>query len=544
VDVIVGYLRGVIPNTLSEIDMARFASAWHSAVILAVTVVFVPFAAFAQRGPQATVETGTVEGAYEDGLQTFTGIPYAEPPIGDLRWRAPRPPLAWKGVRAALEFGPACVQAPSKDISINDMSEDCLTLNVWSPPRRTQSRFPVMVWIHGGAFNTGSARLPVYDGSRLARGGVVLVTINYRLGYLGFFGHPLLTEEAQQENAPTANFGLLDQIAALQWVKRNIEAFGGDPSNVTIFGESAGGVSILALMTSPAARGLFQKAIVQSGGGRWVAPTLITASGSWRPAYEYGEKAARAFGIKPENVLHDLRAKSWQEIRSTLSAFPELASQSPFIDGQTLTDQIEPVFARGAQAQVPLIVGANSYEGVLLRGAFKVSTDTVFHAVSQELDELSDLYPPQLIMTNGLLADHIWGDANFVEPARMIARTSSQSGAPVYHYSFDFQPPLLRLFIGGTPHGLDVLYTFGSFDQVMRFPLSRLMHPRNFEVSRAMRAYWTNFAKTGNPNGRGLLEWPRYSGINEQTLVFGNDGLSVEQDYLKERLDLLKGTVW
>jgi len=492
---------------------------------------------------QAVVETGRLEGDLEDRLRIFEGIPYAAPPVGELRWRAPKPPLPWIGIRQAKQFGPACPQAPSNDVPAEDMSEDCLTLNIWSPAKRSEDRLPVMVWLHGGGFAKGSARMPVYNGANLANKGVVVVTLNYRLGYFGFFGHPLLTEEAKAENAPTANFGLLDQVAALQWVQRNIQTFGGDPSNVTLFGESAGGISALALMTAPAARGLFQKAIIQSGGGRWVAPTLTSPAGKFFAAHEIGERVARAFGLREDGALRGLRSKSWQDIRATLGAIPELSDHTPFLDGQLLTDQMEPVFSRGDQARIPIIVGANSYEGVLLRKTFHVPADEVLHAVAPQLDDLSDLYPPQLLMTPDFLADHIWGDANFVEPARMIARAASRAGQPVYHYGFDFQPPLLRL-IGGTPHGLEVAYAFGNIHRVVPFPLAQLMHPHNYEVSRRMVSYWTNFAKTGDPNGGGVPEWSRFAEGNEETLVFGNQGMSVERDYLKERLDLFRGVVW
>jgi para-nitrobenzyl esterase len=491
----------------------------------------------------AVVETGRLDGDIEDGLRIFEGIPYAAPPVAEARWRAPKPPLPWPGIRQAKEFGPACPQAPSNDVRAEDMSEDCLTLNIWSPAKRAEDRLPVMVWLHGGAFNKGSARMPVYNGANLAKKGVVVVTLNYRLGFLGFFGHPLLTEEAKAENAPTANFGLLDQVAALQWVRRNIQAFGGDPSNVTLFGESAGGISTLALMTAPMARGLFHKAIIQSGGGRWVAPTLTSPAGKLLAGHEIGERAARAFGLRQEDALSGLRGKNWQDIRDRLSAIPELSDHAPFLDGQLLIEQMELAFSRGDQVRIPIIVGANSYEGVLLRGTFHVSADEVLHAVAPQLDDLSDLYPPQLLMTPDLLADHIWGDANFVEPARMIARAASRAGEPVYHYGFDFQPPLLRL-LGGTPHGLEVAYAFGNIRRVVPFPLAQLMHPQNYEVSRRMVIYWTNFAKSGDPNGGGLPEWPRLLEADEETLVFGNQGMSVERDYLKERLDLFRGVTW
>jgi para-nitrobenzyl esterase len=522
----------------------RFAFCFALAVFL-MPLLLLPGArrCVAEVRSHAMVETGELDGDIEDGLRVFEGIPYAAPPVGDLRWRAPKAPLPWTGIRQAKGFGPACPQAPSKDVPAGDMSEDCLTLNIWSPARRSAERLPVMVWLHGGGFSKGSARMPIYDGANLGMKGVVVVTLNYRLGFLGFFGHPLLTEEAKAENAPTANFGLLDQVAALQWVQRNIQAFGGDPTNVTLFGESAGGISTLALMTAPSARGLFHKAIVQSGGGRWVAPTLTSPAGKFLAAHEIGEKAAKAFGFKDDEALRGLRSKSWQTIEHMLDAIPELSDHTPFLDGQLLTDQMEPVFSRGDQARIPMIAGANSYEGVLLRGTFHVTADEVLHAVAPQLDDLSDLYRPQLLMTPDFLADHIWGDANFVEPARMIARAASRAGQTVYHYGFDFQPPLLRL-IGGTPHGLEVAYAFGNIHRVVPFPLAQLMHPHNYEVSRRMVVYWTNFAKTGNPNGGGVAEWPRFAEGNEETLVFGNEGMSVERDYLKERLDLFRGVVW
>ena len=509
-----------------------------AAVLILLTAAAAPNVTFAQSGLRVPTDAGEVEGLWLDRLRVFKGIPYAAPPVGDLRWRAPQAAARWTGVRQAYDFGPACPQASSKAIALADMSEDCLTLNVWSPARRAGARLPVMVWIHGGAFETGSASMPIYDGSSLASKGIVMVTLNYRLGFFGFFGHPQLTEEAKAESVPTANYGLLDQIAALVWVKRNIEAFGGDPANVTLFGESAGGVSVLALMTAPAARGLFQKAIVQSGGGRWVAPTLTARSGKFLAAHEIGEKAARAFRLPPDSPIADLRKKSWEDIQETLR-LPEIADHTPFLDGQLLTDQMETVFSRGGQAPVPMIVGSNSYEGVLLRKAFHVSSNEVMRAAGPQLDALSVLYPPQLFMTPDFLADHIWGDANFVEPARMIARNVSRAGQPVYHFGFDFQPPLLRL-LGGSPHGLEVAYALGNLKRIVPFPLNVLMHRHNYEVSRLMMIYWTNFARTGDPNSRGELAWPRFNAADEETLVFGNEGLFVERDYLKERLDLFK----
>ena len=518
-----------------------FARAATAAALTLLFFAYTPIAC-ADNPYRAATASGEVEALLDDGVRVFKGIPYAAPPVGELRWRAPQPAPAWTGVRRAYEFGRACPQGPSKDIPLADMSEDCLTLNVWSPSRRPGTRLPVMVWLHGGAFENGSAAMPIYDGSNLATRGVVIVTLNYRLGVLGFFGHPQLDAEAKAEGVPTANYGLLDQIAALQWVKANIEAFGGDPSNVTLFGESAGGISVLALLTAPSARGLFHKAIVQSGGGRWIAPSLEASSGKFLAAHQIGEKAAHAFGLAPESAIAGLRGKSWHEILEKLRS-AGVEDHTPFLDGQLLTAQMEQVFSDGGEAPVPLILGANSYEGVLLRKALHVTEGDVRRAAGSQLDELSSMYPPQLLMTDGFLADHIWGDAHFVEPARMVARAAAHTGQPIYHYSFDFQPPLLRL-LGGSPHGLEVAYALGTLRRVVPFPLNMLMHRHNLEVSRLMMLYWTNFAKNGDPNGGDTLKWPRFTEGDQETLVFGNDGLSIERDYLKERLDLFQAIVW
>lgn len=377
--------------------------------------------------------------------------------------------------------------------------------------------------------------MPVYDGAALAQQGVIVVTINYRLGFFGFFGHPQLTEEARNEGRPTANYGLLDQIMALKWVKRNIKAFGGDPGNVTIFGESAGGISVLALMTAHPARGLFHKAIVQSGGGRWVAPSLTTRHGRYAAAHDFGMLAADEFGLGTEDAVGALRDKSWREILFRLGMISELSNHTPFLDGQLLSQQMAPAFADGDIAPVPLIVGSNSYEGMLLRTALHVSTDDVFQKAEPVFNELSELYPDDPSMTRQFLADRIWGDATFVEPARMIAQSASHNGQPVYHYNFDFQPPPLR-FLSGSPHGLEVIYTFGNISTV----LTRLAHSDNNKVSDLLVRYWTNFAKTGDPNGGEVPRWSRYSKSDAKTLVIGNDGVTLKRDYLKKRLDLIR----
>ncbi len=514
------------------------------AVILALAILALrPDAAWAQGAPRASIDGGVLEGTTEDGIQVFRGIPYAAAPVGDLRWRAPKPHPGWKGSRAATDFGFACPQAESRTLSDSDMDEDCLTLNIWSPARSKSERLPVMVWIHGGGFRQGSSRLPVYDGRHLAKDGVVVVTFNYRLGLFGFFGHPDLTREAKAERSPTANFALMDQIAAMQWVKRHIGEFGGDAGNVTIFGESAGGISVLALVTSPAARGLFHKAIAQSGGGRWPMPSLDQDSKFANSAYARAKSLIDAIGAGGPDPLPALRSRAWRDLRDVQASLPDLKNVSPFIDGQLLPELFVPVFERGGQAQVPFILGSTSFEGVPLRRVFEVPAADVLAAAGDDLARLASLYPAGNTRTDELLADAIWGDAFFVEPARKIAREASRGGQPVYHYVFDYRPPVLQRFLDGTPHGLDVLYVFGSFDSLLPPALLRLMKPENYAVSRTMRSYWTAFAKTGSPDGGRTLPWPSFNTTSNETMVFGLDGVRVERDYLKERLDLVAGRI-
>jgi len=512
------------------------------AFILAIAIVALrQDAASAQSAPQASIDGGVLEGTIEDGIQVFRGIPYAAAPVGDLRWRAPQPHPGWKGSRAATDFGFACPQAESRALSDSDMDEDCLTLNIWTPARAKSEGLPVMVWIHGGGFRQGSSRLPVYDGRHLAKDGVVVVTFNYRVGLFGFFGHPDLTREAKAERSATGNFGLMDQIAALQWVKRHIGEFGGDAGNVTIFGESAGAISVIALMTSPAARGLFHKAIVQSGGGRWPMSSLDQNSNFANSAYARAKSLINALGISGPAPLPALRSRSWRELRDAQTGVPELTKVSLFLDGQIIPELFVPVFECGGQAQVPVLVGSTSFEGVPLRRELEVPTAYVLAAAGNDLARLASLYPEGYTRTDKLLADAIWGDAFFVEPARKIAREASRGRQPVYHYVFDYRPPFVQRFLEGTPHGLDVLYVFGSFDSLLPPALLRLMKPENYAVSRTMRSYWTSFAKTGNPNGGRTLRWPGFNTTTNETMLFGLDGLRVERDYLKERLDLVAG---
>jgi para-nitrobenzyl esterase len=283
---------------------------------------------------------------------------------------------------------------------------------------------------------------------------------------------------------------------------------------------------------------LFHKAIAQSGGGRWDASSLDQNGRSAKSAYSRAGVAMDVLGVKGPDAVSDLRRMDWRDIVLSTANSEILNSSSPFIDGQVLTEQLPSTFERGTQAQVPFMVGSTTYEGIPLRRAFKVSTAEVLAWAGQDLEKLAALYPERGTRTDELFADYIWGDANFVEPARKIARDAAAGPSPVYYYVFDYLPPFARLLLEGTPHGLDVLYTFGSFDSILRPGLLRVINPENYAVSETMRTYWTNFAKTGNPNG-GSTPWPRFDKTTNESMVFGIDGARAERDYLKERLDII-----
>src|SRR6478672_3743919 len=309
--------------------------------------------------PRALVDQGVLVGRVGEGVSSFKGVPYARPPVGTLRWRAPQPAEGWDGERDAGEVGAICIQPPANgDTGVGPlpMSEDCLTLNVWAPAERAQP-LPVMVWIHGGGFNNGSGTAALYDGTRLAKRGVVVATINYRLGRLGFFDHPALAAERGQ-GEPGGNYGMMDIVAALEWVRDNAAAFGGDPGNVTVFGESAGGAAVTRLMISPAARGLFHKAVVQSGLGRDSGVPLDRPSAIGGPSLQdRGVAFARTVGARTADELRAIPAEA------LLKPAPNFyGGDNLVIDGQLVTEDVEAAFAAGREAPVPLIIGTNSAE--------------------------------------------------------------------------------------------------------------------------------------------------------------------------------------
>lgn len=454
-----------------------------------------------------TIASGELAGTREDGVVSFRNIPFAAPPVGDLRWQPPAAPAAWEGVRDASEFGPSCPQPARPDRpqspALANQSEDCLSLNVWAPENAENA--PVMVWIHGGAHRLGSGTLPYYDGTALAEKGVVLVTLNYRLGLLGYFAHPALTTEAEP-GEPLGNYGLMDQIAALEWVQENISAFGGDPGNVTVFGESAGGASTIYLLTVPAAHGLFQKAIVESGGGFQQPDTLAQQE-------EKGLAAAASAGLGADASAADLRALTPDQVLDMAGPLQGLGFGS-FIDGTLVTEPPAQAFASGREADVPLIIGANSNEASVMR-TLGVNNRVVAAAAGGRLDELKAAYNADAIGEEEFVRQ-LMGDFSFVAPARWVAGETAD-GAPSYLYHFDYVMERRRNRAPGASHGSEIPYIFKTLGEV---PLiGRFVTGEDEEMSEIMATCWVSFARTGAPDCGDGLDWPAY-GASDTLMLF------------------------
>jgi len=449
-------------------------------------------------GPTAAVAGGTVAGRLENGVHVFRGIPYAAPPIGTQRWRPPQPAGAWDGVRDAGAFGPACPQPERRDrrTGVGETAEDCLYLNVWAPPRADAA--PVMVWIHGGAFRLGAGSLPFYDGTSFAANGVILVTFNYRLGRFGFFAHPSLEHNG--------NFGLMDQVAALEWVQDNVAAFGGDPDNVTVFGESAGGASVLYLLTSPKTGGLFARAAIQSGGGTQVTPhltrrrglrqSLMAAGVEWQGA---DVSAAELRALPVDAVLGEGRIGG-------------IGSVGPVIDGEWVVADPGARLLAGAFQRVPVLVGSNGNEASVL-AAFGTDAARAVAAAGVDREDLVGLYPEQD------WAARAWGDAAFVTGARFTAREVAEAGEEAYLYHFDYVLERRRDAVAGAGHGSEIPFVFNTLDAL---PMSRLLvTDTDRAMARRLHSHWLSFARSGDPAGRVEGYWPAYTPANDMLLFIG-----------------------
>jgi para-nitrobenzyl esterase len=486
----------------------------HGWLVLAMAGVVAGTAANADDAPRATVVGGRVVGVERGPAVVYRSIPYAAPPVGALRWKPPAPVVAWTGERQASEPGPACPQKATANLGrySGPTSEDCLTLDVTAP--KGARRAPVMVWIFGGGNVAGGANLPSYDGAGFARDGVVLVAMNYRLGPLGFFAHPALTAEAPKSQ-PLMSYGLMDQIAALKWVKRNIAAFGGDPANVTLFGESAGGGDVLQLMVVPAARGLFYKAIVQSGGG-------------WGPLADM--KAAEAAGTA---LAAKLGLPGAEATAAQLRALPADALTAaggptgPAIDGRLVRESAEDGFARGDQAAVPLIIGSNSNEASLLRAFGGQPADLA--AKASPAVRAAYGAETQDAQTFGR---EIFNDRAEGAPARWIAAKASAK-APAWLYYFSYVPERERLIRPGTNHASEIPFVFDSLEAVPgRAPL---ITPSERATATFAHSCWVGFAKTGRP-ACASVNWPAYTPASDQLLELA-DPPAVRVHFRKAQLD-------
>lgn len=449
---------------------------------------------------QVRVESGVLDGATADAVATFKGIPYAAPPVGERRWAAPVPATPWAAPRDATRFGADCVQnAVPGDVSLGaPMAEDCLFLNIWTPKAAANAKLPVMVWVHGGGFVAGSGALAPTDGAQLAKHGVVVVTFNYRLGRFGFFAHPALEG---------ANWGLLDQIAALAWVKRNIAAFGGDPANVTIFGESAGGESVARLMAAPAARGLFAKAIAASGGGRDRWPTLVDAQAK-------GSAFAAKAGVSD---LAALRALPADTVRGGITILnkEDAVYSGPVSDGTIVPGHADAAFAAGKQARIPFIAGSNDDElGFVPAPFLPMVNGPLLKQLGEGAEAVKAAYGSE-----EKAARHLAGDAIFGEPALALASRHARSGAPAWLYRFGYVAEAKREPGKGAGHASDVPFQFGNL------PADASVADR--AAAAQLMAYWTHFARTGDPNGKGVPAWQRLDPARPALLAIGLDGTSM-----------------
>ncbi|GAB3714164.1 carboxylesterase family protein [Spirosoma flavus] len=463
------------------------------------------------------VEGGQISGTSNKAgdVAIFRGIPFAAPPVGPLRWKAPQPVTSWSGVKKCDAFGASPMQgnpAPFGPWSAEylipkePISEDCLYLNVWTGAKSASEKRPVLVWIYGGGFNSGGTGCAIYDGEATAQKGVVFVSINYRVGPFGFFSHPELTAESGH-NA-SGNYGLMDQVAGLQWVKKNIAAFGGDPNNVTIAGQSAGSMSVNCMVATPLAKGLFNKAIAESGAG------FARPYPSLQQAEEAGQKMAQTLGV---STLAELRAKPAEEI------LKKGQGRGPVIDGYVLPQSIADIFAAGQENDVTLLTGWNEDEGMNF-GQMKNAEayrKQIQEQYGERADEFLKFYPgttdaEAATSQRNMSRDMIFGAQNYT-----WANIQSKKGKKVYVYRFARKIPATGEYAKyGAFHTGEVPYAYDNLQFIDKS--LRPLEPVDNELAKQMSTYWANFTKTGNPNGKGLPQWPIYATDSRQIMIFGD----------------------
>ena len=506
----------------------------NNILLVMMFVLMIGGSCIAQQPAPVKVEEGLLQGTSEDGLMVYRGIPFAAPPVGDLRWRAPQPAAKWDGIHQATKFAPGPIQAWGAPAG---KSEDCLYLNIWSPAKSTSDRIPVFVWIYGGGFNGGSTSEPNYSGENLAKKGVVLVSIAYRVGQLGFLAHPELSVESP--NHVSGNYGLLDMIAGLQWIQKNIAAFGGDPNKVTVFGESAGGIAVSMLCASPLAKGLFHGAISESGGS-FGPPRPLTYPGENLKRLSDAERAGKAYADSAKvSSIAEMRKLSPDK----LPAIRGLAW--PIIDGYVIPDDQYNLYEAGKFNDTPILVGYNSDEGASFSPS-KTPEDYIKGVrvrYGKFARDLLNAYPVGTTTVPKTARD-LARDAAFGWHTWSWARLQSKMGkSKAFYYYFDHHPefPEDSPKAGyGSPHGQDVAYVFQHLNATSPEATST-----DQAISEAMATYWTNFAKYGDPSSSGVPAWPAFSDANPVVMYFGQtphtgpvpsaDALKVLDGYFKWR---------
>ena len=458
---------------------------------------------------KVAVTGGTIDGVVQDGIFSYKGIPFAAPPVGDLRWKSPQPVIPWEGVKKADKFAPG----PMQDTTFarlggpQEISEDCLYLNVWTGAKKRDEKRPVMVWIYGGGFGFGMTSPPIYDGTNLAKKGAVLVSVAYRVGPMGFLAHPELSAESGHGSGA---YGIQDLIAGLEWVKDNIGKFGGDPSNVTIFGESSGGYTVCMLAASPMAKGLFQRAISESGG--------LRRGVNLKQAEEQGKAYLEKLGA---NTIAAARALSAEEIQKDTKGYGNF---KPAADGVTIAENIFEAFQTGSFNDTPILVGSNSDEGGLYitqpvtTVAFKEMVQSQF---TRGAEEILKAYPYATDDEATQSAKDFIRESMFAWPTWGWATLVTRKGKnDAYVYYFDHRVSDIP---GGAKHLAEIPYVFGNLDAPIPIKSNRSPGPEDKKLSEVMSSYWVNFAKNGNPNGEGLPKWPAFDEKENQVMYFDND---------------------
>jgi para-nitrobenzyl esterase len=488
-------------------------------------------------------ESGLVAGS-GTAIRAYKGIPYAAPPVGELRWKPPEAVKPWPGVMVAKNFSPVCPQ--SDRYHLGAQSEDCLKLNIWTPARSAGNRLPVMVWIHGGSFQVGASSQSVYNGEALAAQGVVLVTINYRLGIFGFFCHPGLS--AESSHGVSGNYGLLDMVAALGWVKRNISAFGGDPGNVTVFGESAGGAAVFMLLVMPQAEGLFHKAISESGGIIMPVPLKRETDGIM-PLEKQGEKLGDISTLRKMSTEEVLKLAPWGNVGVGSG---QRVPWSPVVDGWALPDETSRLLHMGRFHKVPFLAGTNADEGTMFNPPVKDLESFRAYAgkrLGVPVDAALANYPAANDAEAHAAAAKLGGDVQFLLGTRTVLLEMAKANPNTFQYYFTRITGLGRQLGWGSFHTQEIAYVFGNLpDSYFGAEPSPLfgdlgVKPDTYNavddaVARTMSAQWAQFARTGNPNGRALPQWPRFDCDREAYLEFG-DRIVAGESLRKKQVDFL-----